>query len=215
MPRSNPVSGGRSRSDPEIRPNSVSRPVRTTRSRAVPLTTLVPKKTQFVRRPSGASGGTAPTAFSTGKVSPVKVASATKRSVSSRTRPSPGMMSPAFRSTMSPGTTCSEGTSTGLPSRRTLALVWTRASSFFKASAAPRSCQKPSSPLAKTMARMMRASVASPKNSDRTAAKTRIRMIGLLNWASRRARACVPGAAVLSRVRPPQSFCRASSAAKP
>src|ERR1017187_7719422 len=61
MPRSNPVSGGLSRSDPEIRPNSVSWPVRTTRSRAVSLTTLVPRKTQFVRRPSGASDGTIPT----------------------------------------------------------------------------------------------------------------------------------------------------------
>ncbi len=215
MPCSNPVSGGRSRSDSEILPSSVSPPVRATKSLAVPLTTLDPRKRQFVRRPSGVSGGRAPADFSTGKVSPVRVASATNRSVSSRTRPSPGMMSPAFRSTTSPRTTCSTGTSRGWPSRRTVALIWTRASSFSRASAARHSCQKPSKPLPRTMARMMRASLASPRKSDRTAAKRRIRTMGLLNWARSRETMFVPRPAVRRRGGPPVTLCRASSTDKP
>ena len=156
--------GGRSRSGSEIRPNSVSAPVRTTRSRGRAADDARAQE-EAVRSAGRAArpAGSAPAAFSTGKVSPVRAASSTKRSFASRMRPSPGIMSPALSSTTSPGTTSSTGTSTGRPSRRTVARTWTRASSFSTASAAPHSCQKPSRPLTRTMARMIRASVASPE----------------------------------------------------
>ncbi len=55
MPRSNSVSGGRSVSRCAMAPNSVDEPVLTTRQRAVPLRTFVPRETQLVRlaRPGG------------------------------------------------------------------------------------------------------------------------------------------------------------------
>ena len=52
IPRSNSVSGGRSVSRCAMAPNSVAGPVATTRHRAMPLRTLVPRNTQFVRAPS-------------------------------------------------------------------------------------------------------------------------------------------------------------------
>ena len=113
-------------------------------------------------RPARAvSTGRRPGCFSTGYVSPVSAASSTNRSRASSSRQSPGMMFPAARRTTSPGTTCSTGTSTSAPSRRTVAFTWTMASSLATASAAPFSCQKPRKPLTATMTRMMMASGAS------------------------------------------------------
>jgi hypothetical protein len=66
IPRSNSVSGGRSRRRAAIAPNAVSAPVRTTRARAVPLRTDVPMKTQFARSARLASAGAGPGCFSTG-----------------------------------------------------------------------------------------------------------------------------------------------------
>ncbi len=84
----------------------------------MPLTTCVPMKTHV--GPLGqrrARRARTPGSFSTGNVSPVSVASSTKRSLDSSSRQSPGMMSPAASTTTSPGTTSSTGTSAGLPSR--------------------------------------------------------------------------------------------------
>ena len=67
------------------------------------------------------------------------------------------------------------------PSRMTAALIRTERSSFSTASAAPRSCQKPSRPLARTIARMIEASTGSRRKKDSPAAKKRIRIMGLLN----------------------------------
>jgi hypothetical protein len=65
-PRSNSVSGGRSRSRPATLPNSVALPVRTTMAEALPLTTWVPMKSVLARCPSGASTATVPALFSIG-----------------------------------------------------------------------------------------------------------------------------------------------------
>jgi hypothetical protein len=161
---------------------------------AVPLTTWVPMNTELVRWAIGASGATSPGSFSTGNVSPVRVAWSTKRSLDSRIVESPGMRSPASSTTTSPGTTSATGTSISFESRSTVALTWTMASSFSTASAAPFSCQKPRTPLRKTIARMMLASATSLRKSARMAAKTSIRMMGLLNWLKK-------SSAVLLRLR--------------
>ena len=52
--------------------------------------------------------------FSTGIDSPVRVAWMTNRSLAERSRTSPGIMSPAESFTMSPGTSCCSGISSGL-----------------------------------------------------------------------------------------------------
>ena len=130
MPRSNSVSGGRRASRSAIRPNAVPAPVWATRTAAVPLRTVVPMKTQFVRSARPASGFASPGAFSTGKVSPVSTAWLTKKSLASRTRPSAGMRLPADRSMTSPGTISSAGTDRELPSRSTEILCTSRARSF-------------------------------------------------------------------------------------
>jgi len=97
--------------------------VRTTTAVAVPLTTWVPIQSALDRRASGVSAGSKAAAFSTGNVSPVSMASSTNRSLDSRSSPSPGTISPAFRMTTSPGTISSTGLSLELPSRRTAALI--------------------------------------------------------------------------------------------
>src|SRR3546814_3499860 len=61
-------------------PNSVSRPVLATSTFAVPLRTEAPRNTQFVRFVIGASAATRPGRFSTGKDSPVMLASLTRKS---------------------------------------------------------------------------------------------------------------------------------------
>ena len=71
------------------------------------------------RRPAAAATG--PARFSTGKLSPVRTASLTKKSVASRITPSAGTRLPADSSTTSPGTTSSVGTWLDWPSRSTRA----------------------------------------------------------------------------------------------
>ena len=92
------------------------------RTRALPLRTLVPMKTTFVRAASPASAGTTPGCFSTGKVSPVSTAWLTKKSRASSTSPSAGIRLPAESKTTSPGTMSAVGTETVWPSRTTSAL---------------------------------------------------------------------------------------------
>ena len=128
---------------------------------AVPLMTCVPRNKTFVRRLSGISGGSTPTDFSTGKLSPASAASSTNRLFDSSSRLSPGINVPARSSTTSPGTTSGNGNSTGTPSRSTLVLVSIIASSRATEFAALRSCQKPSRPLASKISKVIQAFVAS------------------------------------------------------
>ena len=184
MPRSKSVSGGRSWRRSEILPNSLSLPMATTSAVALPETTWVPRKTKFVRLASGVAAGSTATDFSAGNVSPVSVASSANRSRDSSRRQSPGAVAPAERSTTSPGTMLASGSSTCAPSRSTFAFTSTSESSFSTAPAAPRSCQKPSRPLASTIARMIIASTLSCRKTEMRAAATSIRTIGLENCPS-------------------------------
>ena len=104
IPRSNSVSSGLSFSRSDTLPNSVFFAVKMTNTFAVPLTTCVPIQTVFVRCASAVSTGNTSTDFSTGKVSPVSMASSTNISFDSSIKQSPGTISPAFSKTISPGT---------------------------------------------------------------------------------------------------------------
>ena len=186
-PCSNSVSGARSLSRSATLPNSVPVPVRTTTATALPLTTCVPMKSVFARWPRAESEATGPAVFATGYVSPVRAASSRKRLFDSSSRQSPGTFLPADRAMTSPGTSSETGTSFWAPSRSAVAFVCTTSSSLSTACEAPRSCQNPSAPLARTMTRMIRASAESWTKYESPAAKRRMRMSGLLNWPSRRA----------------------------
>jgi len=107
-----------------------------------------------------------------------------KRSFDSRTSESPGIISPAFRMTISPAQSLRQDFYE-VPSRSTAALIWTMESSFSTAFEAPRSCQNPSKPLMRTMERMIK---RQPDRAEKmiTCAKIRIRIIGLLNWDTSR-----------------------------
>jgi hypothetical protein len=77
-----------------------------------------------VRSPRSVSAaGTGSTPFGTGMLSPVSADSATSRVAACSSRPSAGTTSPASIDTTSPGTSCSAGISTRVPSRRTFALT--------------------------------------------------------------------------------------------
>ena len=88
---------------------------------------------------------------------------------------------PADSNATSPGTISATGTRTSAPSRSTRTFVSTTARNFSTAFAAPYSCQKPSTPLTNTIAKMNAASLASWRKIDRIAAPIRMRTIGLLN----------------------------------
>ena len=110
-----------SRSIPAIRPIRVDSPVATTTPAAVPLVTRVPANARLRRSPSGTSPSSSSTDFATGIDSPVKAASSICRFLTRTRRRSAGTLSPALRSTASPGTSSSAGRLVLLPSRRTTA----------------------------------------------------------------------------------------------
>lgn len=97
IPFSNSVSGGLSFNFAEIFPNSVSSQVKIDTAFPLPLTTLVPIQREFVCFPSGVSAFSIPVSFSTGKVSPVRMTSLTKRFFESRIRQSAGTVSPDLK----------------------------------------------------------------------------------------------------------------------
>ena len=106
MPRSNSVSGGRSVRRCAIAPNSVDGAgARRSGTRALPLRTLVPRKTTVgaLAERRASAGRRARGRFSTGKLSPVSTASLTKQSVASRMHAVAGTRAPAESSTTSPG----------------------------------------------------------------------------------------------------------------
>ena len=145
----------------DIFPNSVFFPVFITTAFPYPPTTEVPMKRTFFLLFKGVSGGKTSGSFSTGKGSPVKIASFTKRSLDSKIRQSAGTISPAEITTISPGTTSSTGISFLTPFLITEAVIFTRERSFLTVSVAPFSCQNPKIPLIKTMKRIITASALS------------------------------------------------------
>ena len=180
-PRAKSVSGWRVLSRAAIVPNAVRRPVSTARIFAVPLWTDAPRKTAFVRAERAASGFTVPRRFSTGKDSPVMLASLTRKSSASITSPSAGIRLPAESRMRSPGTIVLTGTVRSMPSRMTRQVSASRRFSSSTAAEAWYSWKKPSNVLASTIARMMPKSIHCCSTSEITAAKIRIRTSGLSN----------------------------------
>ena len=104
------------------------------------------------------------------------------------------------------------GSSISRPSRRTLTLVWMTASSLATALLARYSCKKPSRALPSTIARTINASVVSPRKSESVIANSRRMTSGLRNWfeqESERSDLAGVGAAV----GPEAQSCRSASAA--
>ena len=158
MPLSKLVRTRRAAIVPATWPKAVRAPVSTTTPQPMPLTTALPMKQIFGRSNgvSGAAGRGRERFFSSGIASPVSVDWLTNRSFAEISRKSAGIMSPADSNTMSPGTTCSIGTSTWScavpPScRRTVALVCTIRRSASAALFERCSWRKPSETLSRTM----------------------------------------------------------------
>ncbi len=98
-------------------PNRVRVPVLTTTPRAVPLVTLLPRKQALPTSATDWSGATRASAdFSIAMDSPDSADWLTKKSLTVSRRRSAGMMEPAARMTMSPGTISEILISASLPS---------------------------------------------------------------------------------------------------
>ena len=148
----------------------------------MPLLTLVPMNTQLLRSVRPSFSAAVPGRFSTGKVSPVSTAWLMKKSLASSTTPSAGIRLPADSSTTSPGTTRSEGSVWGCPSRRTTEWMVTFERSLSIALPAMYSCAKPSRVLPTTITSTMPASIHSAAAREMIDATIRISTSGLLNW---------------------------------
>lgn len=148
---------------------------------ALPLITFVPMSKTSVLLVAGISSETILTFFSTGKISPVKTDSLTKRSLDSKITQSDGILSPADKTTMSPGTISSEGIFLLVLSRMTVDVILTISNSFFTAFVARCSWKNPNMLLMIIMTNMITELVESCKNNDNAAATRRIMIIGLLN----------------------------------
>jgi hypothetical protein len=113
--------------------------------------------TMSVRSPRGISSPwTTSGPFETGTLSPVSADSATSSVAACRRRPSAGTTSPASIATMSPGTSCSAGTSRSSPPRctlaRTIIIFWSAAT----AAAAFPSWRRPSTAFSTVRKRSMK-----------------------------------------------------------
>jgi len=151
----------RSRRD-AMRPISVPMPVAVTTARPPPLVTAVPLNTMLMRSPSATGSARVAASLTTGSLSPVNEASATVSDAVSTRRPSALMASPSRRTRTSPGTMSAAGMRTSPPSRTTLAVAAAIRCSAATASSALRSCTKPSTAFARTMAAITIASNGVP-----------------------------------------------------
>ena len=105
------------------RPISVCIPVAVTTATPRPLVIAVPPKTMLVRSASSTGAGSVVASFSTGSLSPVSAASATRSELASLRRASAATASPSARTSTSPGTTSSAGMRSRSPSRTTAAVA--------------------------------------------------------------------------------------------
>mmetsp|Transcript_10854 Transcript_10854/g.27431 ORF Transcript_10854/g.27431 Transcript_10854/m.27431 type:complete len:225 (-) Transcript_10854:807-1481(-) len=121
----------------EIWPTSVFRPVRTTMAVARPLATAVDMKAMFLRSPMGRLAVQIGSTFLLmGRLSPVSSVSIICRLAVSMRRRSAGTMFPSSRTTISPGTSSSDGSTCVVESRMTFACgtsKFCRACSVFSA----------------------------------------------------------------------------------
>ena len=147
---------------------------------ASPLTIDVPANNEL-KASEGAAASHEPARFSVGNGSPVISASLRWAIRLSSTTPSAGTRSPALSSTTSPGTTCSTGIETILPSRRTSAWMATERFSASAASSARCSCTTSNMiDNAMTMTMMQKLAI-SPVNPEMAAATIKIAMRGSAN----------------------------------
>ena len=183
MPRSNSVSGGCNLMLAKTFPNSVARPVRTTSALLLPLMTCVPMKRGLVRRARAVSREKARHLFY--RIGLTRQRGFVDEQIAAFQEPTISRNDRACREEHDIAGNnlldrhgllgaVAQHAHLGLDNRAQLAM----------ALAGPCSCQKPRSPLAMTMARIMAASFASPRKAERIAAEIRIRMIGLLNCSS-------------------------------
>ena len=161
----------------------------TTTPVALPLSTLVPRKQMFFHS-RGEAGGTVSRAsnFSTGMDSPVRLAWMMNRSLLESSRRSAGIMSPADRRTMSPGTSSDNGTSRAWPPRITVAV--TRIMAFSLAAAVPAfaSWTKRNATPNTTIMTMTTAARRSPVRADSTASNDNKMTRGFSRALTRRSR---------------------------
>ena len=164
-------------------------PVPTTTPVAVPLSTLVPRKQMFF--PSkGEAGATASRAsnFSTGRDSPVRLAWMMNRSLLESRRRSAGIMSPADKRTMSPGTSSDSGTSRAEPPRITVAVTRIMAFSLAAAVLALVSWTKRNATPKTTIMTITTAARRSPVSAETTARSDNKITRGLSRALTRRSR---------------------------
>ena len=114
-----------------MEPNRVCSPTLKTSAVALPDITLLPMRAMFSNDVAESDSVQVVGTFSTGSLSPVRLAWPTKRSLASIILTSAGIMSPADRCTMSPTTTSSMGISVlGTSLRVTVTVVVIMSSSF-------------------------------------------------------------------------------------
>ena len=149
------------------------------------------------RSPSATSSpGTASTDLPTGVLSPVSAASSISSVAAMWRRPSAGILSPASKVTMSPGTSSSAGRSIASPPRRTCALM----SSIFW-SAATLSAALPSWLRPRTAFRTVRAMITMPVDHSCSATMLTIaapRSTSCMRSRYWRRNACQPGSFLAS-----------------
>ena len=116
----------------------------------------------FRRSPRAAGPASFALCFSTGSLSPVSDASATRRLAAWTRRPSAPTASPSPSTSRSPGTSSSAGIRLTLPSRTTLAVLAAIRCSAATACSAFASCTKPRTALAITITTITSESTGAP-----------------------------------------------------
>ena len=170
IPRSKSFGSSLRVSDSAIELNFVFLPVARTDIRPFPVTTLLPINTDEL------------VSFSTGNDSPVSDDSFTKKSFACKIVPSAGITSPGERTATSPGTMRERGISASTPSRRTVAVIFTRSRSASAALWDLYVLMKSMATLKITIAMIINESMRLPKNPEMSAAMIRMIMSGFLNF---------------------------------
>ena len=157
-----------------IRPISACAPVAVTTPTPCPAETSDDENSIDDRSPMPAPAATAPTCLPDGTASPVSAASSTRRLLASSSRMSAGTFDPAETRTTSPGTSCSVGTRTHSPSRRTCASADNMFLMPASACSARPSWTKPMTALIRATVRITQKSIHSPSAAFSVAAASRM-----------------------------------------
>ena len=149
--------------------------------------------------------------FSTPSLSPVSELSLTLSEKFSRMRPSATIISPASTSTISPGTTSAEGTTSRAPPRTTLAEGEDMALRLCRDFSALQCWTVPSTAFRSSTAKMTIVLSALPDSMEITAAASRITTNRSLNWEKNTCRTDLPRSS--ARVLRPYRARRAAASA--